>query len=109
MRPEDYAIAVRFKERLLHSLGGRLQRVLAFGSRARGVCGPDSDLDLLVVLDHADPATRRAVAHLAADQELEEAEPICISPLVMDQARLDRLRQRERLLSSELDRDGVEV
>ena len=34
------------------------QRVVLFGSVARGDEGPDSDLDLLVVLDHLEPADR---------------------------------------------------
>lgn len=33
-------------------------RVVLFGSVARGDEGPDSDLDLLVVLDHLEPADR---------------------------------------------------
>lgn len=33
-------------------------RILLFGSVARGEEGPDSDLDLLVVLDHLDPSER---------------------------------------------------
>jgi len=33
--------------------------VIVFGSVARGEDGPDSDLDLLVVLDHADRTERR--------------------------------------------------
>jgi predicted nucleotidyltransferase len=34
------------------------QRIVLFGSVARGDEGPDSDLDLLVVLDHLEPADR---------------------------------------------------
>lgn len=34
------------------------QRIVLFGSVARGEEGPDSDLDLLVVLDHLEPADR---------------------------------------------------
>ena len=38
--------------RLLY--GDRLTRVLLFGSWARGDAHPESDIDLLVVLDHVD-------------------------------------------------------
>jgi uncharacterized protein len=34
-------------------------KVLLFGSVAHGTDGPDSDIDLLVVLDDAEPAVRR--------------------------------------------------
>jgi len=33
--------------------------VILFGSVARGEDGPDSDIDLLVVFEHIDPAEKR--------------------------------------------------
>jgi len=36
----------------------RPRRVILFGSRARGEAGPDSDVDLLVVVDDDTPAER---------------------------------------------------
>ena len=36
-------------------------RVILFGSHARGEAGPDSDLDLLVVLDDDAPAEKRTL------------------------------------------------
>ena len=36
-------------------------KVIAFGSVVRGEEGPDSDIDLLVVLDHVEPAERAAL------------------------------------------------
>ena len=36
----------------------RLERVVLFGSRARGESGPDSDIDLLVILDDDAPADK---------------------------------------------------
>ena len=36
-------------------------RIVLFGSRARGDCRADSDLDLLIVKDSAEPCHRRVV------------------------------------------------
>lgn len=36
------------------------QRIILFGSRARGDARPDSDLDLLVIADSSEPRYRRA-------------------------------------------------
>jgi uncharacterized protein len=47
---------------LLHSVVAhfRPQRVIVFGSVARGTAGPDSDIDLLVVLDDDAPTEMRS-------------------------------------------------
>ena|SRR5271165_326216 len=39
----------------------RPQRVILFGSAARGEAGPDSDIDLLVVVDNDTPAEKVTV------------------------------------------------
>lgn len=40
------------RERLVGAFGDRLHSVVLFGSEARGEAGAESDIDLLVVLDH---------------------------------------------------------
>ena len=49
MDAKDQEILLRFKQ----SLAGRvrLSEVILFGSRARGDAEPDSDMDVLVILD----------------------------------------------------------
>jgi predicted nucleotidyltransferase len=44
-------LLAELKERLASSFGDRLRSVVLFGSEARGEAGPESDIDLLVVLD----------------------------------------------------------
>ena len=55
-------ILAETKARLQALCGDRLQRIVLFGSRARGDAAPDSDIDLLLVL-----------ADLAAIGALDEA------------------------------------
>ena len=55
------------KERLAAAYGDRLYAVVLFGSEARGDAGPDSDIDLLAVLetltgDYGDELERRLAA-----------------------------------------------
>jgi predicted nucleotidyltransferase len=51
----DHEIAKRLCERVLATPGPRVLKVVLFGSRARGDARPDSDFDLLVVVDQIDP------------------------------------------------------
>lgn len=43
---------------------GTPQKIVLFGSQARGDAGPNSDLDLLIVEDSALPRHRRPIAYL---------------------------------------------
>ena len=49
-RPADDPILKRFRAALDHLYGDRLERVILFGSRARGDARPDSDYDVAVFL-----------------------------------------------------------
>jgi predicted nucleotidyltransferase len=51
---DPFAIAREVAEDLRRLYGGRLKNVLLFGSWARGDAHPESDIDLLVVLDRVD-------------------------------------------------------
>jgi predicted nucleotidyltransferase len=51
---DPYAIARALSEDLRELYGNRLKRVLLFGSWARGDAHPESDVDLLVVLDRVE-------------------------------------------------------
>jgi predicted nucleotidyltransferase len=63
--PEDVEIARSFIGSLAARLGDRLQTALLFGSRARGEADPDSDFDVLVLVDRGDASVREAVADAA--------------------------------------------
>jgi predicted nucleotidyltransferase len=59
-------------ERLLQEIVRRIrqagtpQRIVLFGSRARGDSKPDSDLDLLIIEESPLPRYRRAIPYLRA-------------------------------------------
>ncbi len=49
---ENKTIVTDLKNRLTQSLGSSVKDVVLFGSRAKGNFTPDSDFDVLVVLDN---------------------------------------------------------
>lgn len=66
-----------------NSLGGDLDCLLMFGSRARGDARPDSDWDIVVVVkDEADyPAARQRIRRLAAPLFERIGAPVTMVPM----------------------------
>jgi predicted nucleotidyltransferase len=62
-------VLVRFREALTETYGDRLERVVLFGSRARGDARPDSDYDVAVFLRNMGDRYRELdrLAHLSTD------------------------------------------
>ena len=58
----DLGLARELAKRILTADRPRVRRIILFGSRARGDARPDSDLDLLVVIDHAPARGAREVS-----------------------------------------------
>ena len=60
MDAQSEAVALEVKAALASAYGDRLAALYVFGSRARGDHGPDSDLDLAVILQNAPSSLTRA-------------------------------------------------
>jgi len=67
---EQQALAA-LTRRMHASYGSQIQSVMLFGSKSRGDAGPDSDIDVLVVLNSDDPHLCSSVRRLAARVSLE--------------------------------------
>ena len=65
MRPVDDPILKRFRDTLDEIYGQRLERVVLYGSRARGDAREDSDYDVAVFLRDYVPGTTTELYRLA--------------------------------------------
>ncbi len=67
------SVLAELKQALAQIYGERLKGVYAFGSYARGEASPDSDLDVLIVLDHVESyrAEIKRTSHLIAALSLD--------------------------------------
>jgi uncharacterized protein len=64
----DNPILARYRAALTEMYGDRLERVVLFGSRARGEAQPDSDYDVAIFLNGVNgPSERWAELHKLAD------------------------------------------
>ena len=100
-------LAIRDLKRLLgDAFGERLREVRLFGSMARGEATPDSDVDVLIVLDQIQCHAERI---RASDAAFDAGFPhhLALSPLVLGADELERLRRWETALAKAIDRDGI--
>jgi predicted nucleotidyltransferase len=96
-----------YRERIQRELPGRLQKLVLFGSWARGEAHEDSDLDVLVVLARANARERASVIDLGAYVGLDAGLPV--TPLVLTEEEWKDLTRRERGLPAEIEREGIDA
>lgn len=96
-----------FVQQLKRRFDGGVHSVLLFGSKARGEGTPDSDLDVLVVIDSEDWRVHKQVRYLAADIGLEYS--LDLSPRVWSSSYQRQVEQRQLLLYQNIRRDGINL
>lgn len=76
LTPDEQAWLDAYRQALAEQFPGLVEEIVIFGSKARGDAGPNSDLDVLVILRKGDRNTKgkvRRTGHLLA--VLSEAVP----------------------------------
>jgi len=73
-------IAARVKEHLVEIYGEKIKDVMLYGSHVRGEATPDSDVDILVLVDESlNPSeVRKSLSDLLLDILLEEGELVSV-------------------------------
>jgi predicted nucleotidyltransferase len=102
------ATAVRAYVDTLHArCGSRLLDVVLFGSRSRGDAGPDSDIDVLVILDDPSPDDLSEARGLAFDIWLTH--DVLLSVRAMSQQGWHTLADRQSLFYRHVTQDGISL
>jgi predicted nucleotidyltransferase len=92
---------------LFQTLNNNLVDLYLFGSKSRGDFHADSDIDLLVIVNKLDPASRWQVRATAADCSLQY--DVLFNTHIIDKARWDHLAQHQDTLWREVQRDGISL
>jgi len=100
----DSAI-IDLKHRLETLLGDRLERIVLFGSRARGDWDADSDTDIAIIVRGLDHHLKMRVLDEVASVELDHLAPL--STLVLSTERFSYLLGRERRIALDIEREGI--
>ncbi|MBI5485938.1 MAG: nucleotidyltransferase domain-containing protein [Deltaproteobacteria bacterium] len=109
LTPAEQSRLDRFRIRVREAFGRELLDLRLFGSRARGEGHPESDLDVLVVLQTRDGDRWDRVLDLENEIFVEDGYPLQgqISPRVLSRAQWKFLVDRERLLAREIQAQGI--
>ena len=105
MNDKDREIAERFRE--LVSRRVKIHELRVFGSRARGDTSPESDLDLLVVVEQLDHSIERYISDCAWEAGFPE--DVIVMPVIIS---LDTLRNspiKESVFIKNVYREGIAV
>ena len=104
----DRAALAEITGRLRAALGGDLVEVRLIGSRAEGTARPDSDYDLLVIVQGADDlAQRDRVYRVIHEAEAESGSPGYLQVIALSPEHFQRLRDRELRFAEDADRFGI--
>ncbi|MGH7390117.1 MAG: TIGR02710 family CRISPR-associated CARF protein [Candidatus Rokuibacteriota bacterium] len=87
LKPADAAAVAEFAEKVRAALGSDVVDMRLFGSKATGRDTPDSDIDILVVVQEARTDVEDRILAIAFDVNL--AHDVYISPRVVGRATLD--------------------
>lgn len=104
-KPQDNVVLRRFRHAVIEIYGDRLERVVLYGSRARGDARPDSDYDVVVFLRDM-PNRIREITRIAE----VETEILYDTGAVINALPFPAQAYRERTgFMSELRRDGLDL
>jgi len=108
LRPAERRALDAFVGSIRRRFGPDLERVILFGSRARGDVHPDSDVDVLLLLRREPGGADRDAAALAVREvEWQGDDFVSLSPTLLSVAALDELGRRERLFARDVEREGI--
>lgn len=96
-----------FVQRVYSLYANRVQSVVLFGSKSRDDAGPDSDIDVLVVLTDDDPRLCSAIRRLAARVSLEY--DLLLSLRAVGRSQWERLSRYRFPLYEAVQADGVDL
>jgi predicted nucleotidyltransferase len=94
-----------FLQRLHRDHGQLVQQTTLFGSKARGDSGPESDIDLLILVEDENWTLRDAISVIAARVSLEY--DVLISPRVIGRERWQHMERERFSFCEHIAQDGV--
>jgi len=105
LKPNELEALRKLKEALARDF--RLVELRLFGSKARGDSDPESDIDVLIVLEVLNRGIRRQVSALCCDSSIDHH--VVISPVLYSLAEFTSGHTRITPFYQNVEREGVSV
>ncbi len=109
MTSDDKRLVWELRQRLGGDELRHMTRVIAFGSRARGEAGADSDLDLLVLVDEKTPELEKTLEDAAYAVMWEHDFRPIISLKVFDESRFRSAVERGFSFYKHVEQEGISL
>ena len=106
LEPDERLWIESYLERLKKAPGGVLERLVVYGSKARGDAGPASDVDILVLVGDAPDAARTARGLIYGD---DDPDGVDHNVVVQTQANWLRDLDRELPFPRNVEAEGVQL
>lgn len=101
---QDKMVLERFKRSLLER-DVPLHSVTLFGSRARGDADPDSDYDVLVIVEQLNRSIQATISRCAWEVGFEDC--LLIVPVVVTKEEIEQTPFRSSLLMQAIREEGI--
>lgn len=110
LTPGERGVLAEFARRMREWYGERLERLVVFGSRARGDVTEDSDIDVLAIVKVPLAAETREDSVgwrllLEAKHAVDEYAPVSL--IVFAEERFAELKRRERRFALDVEAEGI--
>jgi predicted nucleotidyltransferase len=107
LEPNENLALHSLAQNLSQRLGQQLCYLWLFGSKSRGDFAPDSDIDILVVIDYLTPEIQHDVRQTAARISLNH--DVLLNTHLLDKKRWDEISYHQATLWREIQKDGVSL
>lgn len=96
-----------FRAAILKDFPDRIDRIVLYGSKARGDWNQDSDVDLLLVVDGDWRDVQRAASRLSVDSHLDRG--VFLSAKAIEIEHYERMRAEGWAFYRAVEEEGIEV
>jgi predicted nucleotidyltransferase len=103
------AILSRFKKRVISELAGQIERIVVYGSYARGEARAYSDLDILVIAKEKSAHLESRIRDIAYDIMWEQNFAPLISVEILEKDSFDKLGKLGSSFHRNIQNEGISL